>query len=263
MISRNICMGDQELTKKWLMVFAGIFLSAAVRAEDCVVLLHGLASHPMIMKPLEIAIDIQPEFRVVNQGYNSYAADIPSLAAEVVPEAIEACELNESESISFVTHSMGGLLLRAYLVDSELRALDTVVMVAPPNHGSEVVDWVQKFPWLVPVLGPAGGQLGTDSDEVPNLLPSPEFNLGVIAGTKEHRVLWKELMSGENDGKVSAQSARVENMDGYREIEAGHSRLLFERETIEQVLSFLRYGQFDIHQLGCEVGDEDATASGF
>lgn len=237
-----------------------VFLNAAAHAEDCVVLLHGLASNPLVMKPMEVAIDIQPEFRVVNQGYRSYSADIETLAHEVLPKAIAACDLKPYESVSFVTHSLGGIILRAYLAENELAALDSVVMLAPPNHGSEVVDWVGQFRWLIPILGPAGRQLGTEDDDLPTRLPDAEFKLGVIAGniseSRERWFFWTERLPGEDDGKVSTQSAKLGNMSDYTQVEASHSGLLIEKAAIEQVLSFLRYGRFDIDQVSCQSSQQ-------
>lgn len=241
------------MIKRTLVFAISLFSFSAVQAEDCVVIMHGLASNPLMMKPIELAIDIQPEFRVVNQGYHSYSADIEALASTVVPQAISTCGLQSNESISFVTHSLGGIVLRAYLAENELPNLGSVVMIAPPNHGSEVVDWLGQYSWLVKILGPAGEQLGTGEDAVPAALPSADFELGVIAGTKERRFSWKEQLPGQDDGKVSTQSARLDNMKDYTQIEASHSGLLYEKATVEQVLSFLRYGKFDVDQVSCQV----------
>lgn len=229
-------------------------MAATSAAEDCVVLLHGLASHPLAMKPIELAIDIQPEFRVVNKGYNSYSGDIQTLSNRVIPEAITRCELRKGEKISFVTHSMGGLLVRSYLATNDIQPLDFVVMIAPPNRGSEIVDWLQKYPPLVSALGPAGSQLGTGEQELPANLPVPEVKMGVIVGTQSNALFWRKQLSGKNDGKVSAESAKLGELDlinEYHEINAKHAELLFERETLEQVLSFLRYGSFGVNQNSC------------
>ena len=244
------------MISKCILAGACLFFSVASYAEDCVVLLHGLASHPLVMKPMELAIDIQPEFRVVNKGYNSYSGNIQALADRVVPEAIARCELKDGEKISFVTHSMGGLLARAYLAETEVPALNSVIMIAPPNQGSEIVDWLQQYPPLVSVLGPAGSQLGTGDHELPATLPQPEFSLGVIAGTQSNSLFWRKQLPGKNDGKVSTDSVKTKNLNAlsaYYEVKAKHAELLFERETLAQVLSFLRYGSFGVNQVACSA----------
>lgn len=242
-------------TRKWLLALVLPLIFTTANAEDCVVLLHGLASHPMVMKPLELAIDIQPEFRVVNQGYNSYSADLSTLAAEVIPESLAACDLQGGESVSFVTHSMGGLLLRAYIDDHQVEQIARAVMIAPPNHGSEIVDWFQRTPGLVNLLGPAGKQLGTEHEGFVAALPLPSFELGIVAGTQENKVFWRKILPEENDGKVSAESAQITSMSDFKEIEAKHSELLYRKETIEQVMSFLRYGRFGISEVDCVISD--------
>jgi len=231
-----------------------------VHAEDCVVLLHGLASFPMVMKPIELALGVQPEYRTVNQGYASYSDDVNTLAAKTLPEAIEACDMRENETIHFVTHSMGGIILRAFLAENDIAQLGSVVMIAPPNNGSEVVDWVEQYAVLKPFLGPAGRELGTSDEGFLAQLPPPHFHFGVIAGVRERESSWSGQLPGDDDGKVSTESAQIEQMADYIEVSATHTGVLYKKVTIEQVISFLRYGHFLRHSeqrySGMVVGKE-------
>lgn len=213
-------------------------------AEDCVVLLHGLGSVPLAMKPLAFSLDVQPEYRVVNQGYNSYSNDLQALALETLPAAIRACNMRDEEAIHFVTHSMGGIMLRAFLAKKELQQLGRVVMIAPPNKGSEIVDWVERYALLKPFLGPAGGNLGTGEQHISAQLPAPEFVFGVIAGVRQSTSVWSSQLPGNDDGRVSTANTQIEQMADYIEIPGSHSGLLYKKQTIEQVTSFLRYGEF-------------------
>lgn len=232
-----------------LLIVLSASFSTNSQAEDCVILLHGLASNEYVMKPLEMAIDVQPELRTQNQTYNSYSDDISVLAMHIIPDALERCAQQDGEQIHFVTHSMGGLLLRAYLAEREIANLGRTVMIAPPNSGSEIVDLLDSYGWPVWLLGPAGKQLTTDEDALPRQLPSPNIDLGIIAGTKSARWLFRELLPSFDDGKVSSESTELITMQDFVEIQASHTGLLMQKETIEQTLSFLRYGKFSVHSV--------------
>lgn len=225
-----------------------IGVTSPSQAEDCVVMLHGLASSPVIFKPLELVLDLQPELRVHNQGYNSYEAPISELSNSVLRNAVEGCNIQESEQIHFVTHSMGGILLRAYLAENNINHLGRVVMIAPPNQGSGIVDLLDKYK-MSGVLGPAGKQLSTDIDNILNNLPEVDMELGIIAGTREKQWILGRFLPEGDDGKVSVENTKLQTMDDFIQVEAGHTALLMKKKTIEQTIQFLRYGYFQDGEL--------------
>ena len=218
---------------------------------DVVVLLHGLARTARAMKKLEIALG-ESGYAVVNQGYPSTRHDIPALAADTLPKALARCQHLEGEAsgtegqgrIHFVTHSMGGILLRQYLSENTIPHLGRTVMLGPPNQGSEVVDrlaGLAPFRW---VNGPAGSQMGTTSESLPVKLGAVNFPLGVIAGNQTINFLLSTLLPGPNDGKVTVERTKVEGMIDHLVLPVTHPFMMQNQQVIEQVKAFLETGQF-------------------
>ena len=168
---------------------AGFFLHKAVMAEnkktkpsgECVVLLHGIAKNASSMKKLEAYLK-DHGYRTVNFTYPSTTESIEALAGKYLPKAMEPCRKAQAAKIHFVTHSMGGIVVRQYLQNHRVPEGSRMVMLAPPNKGSEVVDSLKGLPFYKWIHGPAGQELGTDSASIPNRLKPVNIEVGVIAG---------------------------------------------------------------------------------
>lgn len=213
-------------------------------AEDCVILLHGLARTENSMDKLAEALEKENYF-VVNQGYASTSANIATLVSETLPAAIKKCEqAKNARHIHFVTHSLGGILLRTWLADNELAALKHVVMLGPPNQGSEVVDKLGDVPGFKLINGPAGLELGTEQNSVPQNLGAVNFSLGVIAGTDSVNPILSSLIPGEDDGKVSVARTHIEGMSDHLTLDVTHTFMMRNKQVIEQTLYFLQHGSF-------------------
>lgn len=233
-----------------LLVFALSALhSAEAAAEDCVILLHGLARSDKSMSKLAERIG-EEGYAVVNYGYPSTDFEIEDLARTHVPLAIEACA--DSSRIDFVTHSLGGIILRQYLEDNHIARLHRVVMLGPPNRGSEVVDKLRGVPGFELVNGPAGLQLGTDTSSVPLSLGPADFEVGIIAGTRSINLILSQFLSNPDDGKVSVESTKLAGMSDHITVPVSHPFLMRRGKAIDQVIAFLKTGRFD------RPDDEDA-----
>ena len=207
-----------------------------------VILLHGLARTPRSMRPLEAPLRARG-YQVHNLGYPSTRHDIETLAREHLAPALREIASGAS-SVHFVTHSMGGILVRCLLRDAPLPQLGRVVMLSPPNRGSEVVDRLAGLPLFRWINGPAGVQLGTGAGGMPHQLGAAAFPVGVITGNRSINLLLSLLIPGANDGKVSVERARLEGMADFLVMPHTHPLIMRSPAVHHQVLHFLEHGNF-------------------
>jgi hypothetical protein len=191
------------------------------------------------------------ERRLTEAGYDVVNADYPSreqtievLVKNHLVDVIEACQSMQPAKIHFVTHSMGGILVRQYLANHVLGNLGHVVMLSPPNQGSEVVDVLGRVPGFYALNGPAGLQLGTNDESLPNTLGPVNYSVGIITGNKSVNPILSMLIPGENDGKVSIKRAKVEGMSDYLVVPHTHPMIMKSDAVISHTIAYLQNGRF-------------------
>lgn len=232
-----------RLLSSLLLMLSVAATAPAVEPGETVILLHGLGRTRWSFWRMERALR-HDGYRVVNVTYPSQEKSVEDLASDYLAPLVAAQAA--APRLHFVTHSMGGILLRCYLRDQRIPNLGRVVMLAPPNAGSELADALKPTWFYRTVNGPAGQQLGTTGG-LPRALgpwPADAGELGVIAGNVSLNPLFSAQLPGPNDGKVTVASARLEGMAGFLVVPHSHTWLGWRAPVIAQVRAFLTRGRF-------------------
>lgn len=238
-----ISLTTRQSMRQVFLIFLIAFLGNPVQAKECVILLHGLARTADSMHKLEARLTNE-NYWVANINYPSRKYPIETLSKLAVEQGITACRQQNSTKINLVTHSLGGILVRMYFQQHKPDDIGRIVMLGPPNQGSEVVDNLKNTPGFKLLNGPAGMQLGTSPTDIPKSLGSVNFELGVIAGTHSINLILSTFLPNPDDGKVSVESTKVAGMNDFVTVPAPHPFLMTNEIVIEQTLYFLKHGKF-------------------
>lgn len=205
-------------------------------SRELVVLLHGLGRTSRSMAVLRRALDAKG-FTTRSLGYPSRRLGIEALAALVSERLLP--EAKKFERVHFVTHSLGGVLVRQLVHAHDLANRGRIVQIAPPNHGSVVVDGLRDW-WLVEsIMGPAFVELS--ARDWRHLGDAPK-DLAIIAGTTPappFSMFFREA----NDGKVAVSSAKLRGARVFREVPYSHTQIINAAPVAELACQFLLTGK--------------------
>ena len=196
------------------------------------------------MKPMEKALRAAG-YHAITLDYPSRTKNIRALCDSHLEPTIQKSIKAGAIKIHFVTHSMGGLLVRDYLSRKKLPELGRVVMLAPPNKGSEVVDQIGHWKAFKKLNGPAGGELGTAPNSAPMALGPVTYPVGIIAGDRSINPINSRMIPGADDGKVSVENTKVEGMSDHVVLHRTHPLIMKRPDAIALTLRFLKTGSFD------------------
>ena len=232
-----------------LILFILILIPYSVKADtakETVVLLHGIGNNKHSMSSVESFLN-KHGYNTINVTYPSTDNNLDGLAKHLRTKHLDTYFWKNIKKVHFVTHSMGGLVARRYLDTYKTKIptekLGSVVMLGPPNGGSEVADLLHDLSLYKWFYGPAGNELTTQA-QVKNT-SEIYYSLGIIAGTKEWPyVITAFVVPGKSDGRVSVKKTKLKGMKDHVTVDATHTFMMHRRDVQEHVLHFLKYEKF-------------------
>jgi triacylglycerol lipase len=241
----------KEHVTNFLLPVCCVFCSALLvgttaahgEAIETVVLLHGLGRTSWSMKRIGWSHQAAG-YQVVNVSYPARRFSVEQLSENYLQEVMATKVSVGARKVHFVTHSMGGIMLRQYLAQHSVTNLGRVVMLAPPNHGSLLVDSMRRRALGRWILGPAGCELGTAANDLPQRLGPVDFPLGVIAGDVSLNPFFSRVLEAPDDGKVSVESTKIAGMTDFAVVHSSHTWMMWRAQTLRYILAFLREGNF-------------------
>ena len=237
------------MKKLIIFILSLLFLNilAADSRNEIVILIHGLRGNT---DDMQIITDYLKEynFETVNFVYPSKDDKIQNLAEIFLkPEVLKQIE-KQPKQIHFVTHSMGGIVLRSYLVN-HLTEIDSilgkVIMISPPNKGSDVSEFFKKTMLYQKRYGISGQQIGYDINKQVGLSDSVSYNPGIIAGTDTQFPYFSYFIKGDDDGKISTERTKLKGMGDYIEMHFPHDTIMEQKEVAKQVLHYIENSEFE------------------
>jgi len=209
--------------------------------KPLVVLLHGLARGQGSMTRLGTRLRAQG-FDTCARTYPSRRHSIRALAEQLSGWIVEQAG---ARPVCAVTHSMGGVIVR-HLHDPRIR-WERIVMLAPPNQGSQLAAALSGNPVFRWYYGPAGAELADGSR-----WPPPPAPFAVIAGTRSlalsNVTSWtvgrRFAADTRNDGTVAVDETRLDGMAAFAEVDATHTWIMNAPRVVPLIVSYLRTGRF-------------------
>jgi len=228
-----------------LVVFTPINVLFAENEEvsdnkEIVVLLHGLGRNTTSMWLLASRLE-DAGYDVHRVGYSSLD-QMPEEILKDISLQINQCCQNHTQNVHFVGHSLGGLMVRAYLQNNKIDRLGSVVLLGTPNQGSEMADHFINS-CVMDIVGPTAKALGTDKNSFPKSLKAPYYPVGIIAGETSDNIN-NTIIPGKDDGLVSIEATKIDGMTDFIIIKTSHSMMRYNSEVADQTIEFIKNGVF-------------------
>ena len=209
---------------------------------EAVVLLHGIVRSKDSMRSIQDAFE-QRGCEVININYPSRKGEIADFAKQVNELLNKRTDLKR---VSYVTHSMGGLVLRTLLADKQASwrqhaTVHRAVMIFPPNQGAHKAnEWHNKI-WYRLAMGKAGRELCSDKAQA---LPLLDIDCGIIVGAQGNEKGKSNFIPGDDDGTVGVEECKLSGVTDYAYHPVGHTYGMNKQPVIDDVLNYIDLGKF-------------------
>jgi triacylglycerol lipase len=231
------------LTVLFCLSISSILALKSDNSKECIIFLHGFGDVKYSMSWLENKCKDEG-YNTVNIGYSHFGRDVEAISEKRLQKKVQKCVDSGYERIHFVTHSMGGLIVRYYLQNNEIPKGSRIVMLSPPNHGSEVADSLKTNFFYKFFGGKVGKELRTDSELIEKLR-DVKYEIGVITGNKSYNKSFSKMIPGDDDGRVSTERAKLNEMKDFLVVNDSHLTIKYDKYVANQTIYFLQNGSFD------------------
>ncbi len=231
---------------------------AVIVSDDVCLLLHGLGRSKDSMKRMKRSL-IKAGYEVYDVNYASLSYKMERLS-EQLREILTSMQ-GDFKEINVVTHSMGGIIARDVLSKNEFENMGRLVMLAPPNQGAKMADWLLGKAPLRYFTGPSGKQLRTDAESFARKAGVPKCEFGVIAGQRKGGKGFNPFISEPDDGLVGVEETKMDGMKDFVVVRATHAFIMSKKETIRQTINFIENGEFDHGDSEDELPDNHDRAA--
>ena len=216
-----------------------------ISKREYVIVLHGVARSSSSMDKVAKSISAHSDkFEVYNIDYESTNNSFTELV-DKLNDDLQKILVDKNKKVNFVGYSMGSLMIRYYIQKYKPNNLGRVVMLAPPNKGSEAADFFKDNILFKEIFGEAGQKMGTKKDSITHKLKDADYELGIIAGDRSIDPISSFVIPGPDDGKVAIDKTKIKGMKEHIVLHTSHTFIIYNDEAIRQTIYFLKNGKFD------------------
>ncbi|MFP4371241.1 MAG: lipase family alpha/beta hydrolase [Halanaerobium sp.] len=210
-----------------------------------VILVHGYFKNEKDMFALKSKLE-KAAFEVITINlpltFKKLKSTLPLFKTEV--EKIIS-ESDAAEKIHFVGHSTGGILIRRFLAVTEYKdRIGRIVLIAAPNKGSKLADFVKKYFKPFTDIFKTLSSIEHQNVRRLELAAAEDFEMAAIAGNNCNLFLGR-LLGKENDGRIRVESVEIPKLKDFVVLPYGHKDIHYQKQTANLVANFIEHGNFN------------------